>query len=90
MSAVLKDPRASLRPMREHDLAKVFAIERRSYDFPWSVGVFTDCLRVGYCCWTILADTDLAGYPGVPHSQYLRRPELPQAGLRDGPVRATA
>lgn len=62
MSAVLEDPCASLRPMREHDIASVFAIERRSYDFPWSVGVFTDCLRVGYCCWTIVENTELAGY----------------------------
>ena len=62
VSAVLEDPRATLRPMREHDLPKVFAIERRSYDFPWSVSVFTDCLRVGYCCWTIVEERDLAGY----------------------------
>lgn len=62
MSAVLEDACANLRPMREHDIPAVFAIERRSYDFPWSVGVFTDCLRVGYCCWTIVADTELAGY----------------------------
>jgi len=48
--------------MREHDIPSVVAIERRSYDFPWSVGVFTDCLRVGYCCWTIAEDTVLAGY----------------------------
>jgi [ribosomal protein S18]-alanine N-acetyltransferase len=40
----------------------VVAIERRSYDFPWSVGVFSDCLCVGYCCWTLVAGKDLAGY----------------------------
>ncbi len=62
VSAVLKDARATLRPMREHDIPNVFGIERRSYDFPWSVSVFTDCLRVGYCCWTIAVDTELAGY----------------------------
>ena len=62
MSAVRKGACATLRPMREHDIPSVVAIERRSYDFPWSVGVFTDCLRVGYCCWTIVEDTVLAGY----------------------------
>lgn len=48
--------------MREHDIPGVYAIERRSYDFPWSAGVFSDCLRVGYCCWTIADSATLAGY----------------------------
>lgn len=30
------------------DLPSVLAIERASYDFPWSEGIFRDCLRVGY------------------------------------------
>ena len=48
--------------MREHDIQHVFAIERRSYDFPWSIRVFSDCLHLGYCCWTIFEDQDLIGY----------------------------
>ncbi len=62
MSAVAANPVPTLRPMREHDLARVHAIERRSYDFPWSLGVFSDCLRVGYCCWVVVAKSDIAGY----------------------------
>ncbi|MFT4581910.1 MAG: ribosomal-protein-alanine N-acetyltransferase [Gammaproteobacteria bacterium] len=62
MSSAVDLPAPFLRPMREHDLARVSIIEQRAYGFPWSIGVFADCLRVGYCCWTIWAENDLAGY----------------------------
>ena len=62
MSAALENSPPLLRLMREHDLARVSMIEQRSYDFPWSVGVFADCLRVGYCCWTIGNEHEMAGY----------------------------
>lgn len=48
--------------MREHDLPQVVAIEQRAYEFPWSLGIFADCLRVGYCCWTLALDDEVAGY----------------------------
>jgi ribosomal-protein-alanine N-acetyltransferase len=57
VSAILKDSPPQLRPMREHDLQRVIGVEQRSYEFPWSIGIFADCLRVGYCCW-VLADGD--------------------------------
>jgi ribosomal-protein-alanine N-acetyltransferase len=37
--------------MRESDLGMVMRIEREAYAFPWSEGIFRDCLRAGYCCW---------------------------------------
>lgn len=37
--------------MRPDDLTAVLAIERSSYGFPWSKGIFLDCLRMGYSCW---------------------------------------
>ena len=40
-------PQVQLRPMAEEDLARVSAVERESYSFPWSEGIFRDCLRVG-------------------------------------------
>jgi ribosomal-protein-alanine N-acetyltransferase len=48
--------------MREHDLPQVVAIEQQAYEFPWSLGIFKDCLRVGYCCWTLAFDDAVAGY----------------------------
>ena len=62
MSAVLEDTSSTVRPMREHDLARVHAREQRAYQFPWSVGVFTDCLRVGYSCWIISNEESIVGY----------------------------
>ncbi len=53
MSAQLKDPLLGIRPMREEDLTAVIAIELQMYEFPWTLGIFRDCLRAGYCCWVI-------------------------------------
>ena len=53
MSAVLKDELLEIRPMRDADLAMVLDIEREAYAFPWSEGIFRDCLRAGYCCWVV-------------------------------------
>lgn len=53
MSAVLKDEPLAMRPMRDMDLAMVLEIEREAYAFPWSEGIFRDCLRAGYCCWVV-------------------------------------
>ena len=39
------------RPMNQDDLDGVMSIEREVYDYPWSDGIFRDCLRAGYCCW---------------------------------------
>ena len=52
----------SIRTMRHEDLAHVSDIERRSYDFPWSHGVFRDCLLAGYQCVVLDRDNEVAGY----------------------------
>jgi ribosomal-protein-alanine N-acetyltransferase len=52
----------SIRTMRHEDLAHVSDIERRSYDFPWSHGVFRDCLLAGYQCVVLDRDGEVAGY----------------------------
>ncbi|MCU7851700.1 MAG: ribosomal protein S18-alanine N-acetyltransferase [Candidatus Thiodiazotropha sp. (ex Monitilora ramsayi)] len=62
MSALLRDPLLSLRPMQQEDLAQVIPIEEAVYPFPWTLGIFQDCLRVGYCCWVILLDDVVIGY----------------------------
>jgi len=51
-----------IRAMRHEDLPHVSSIERRSYDFPWSHGVFRDCLLAGYQCIVLERDGDVAGY----------------------------
>lgn len=52
----------NIRPMHELDIPLVGAIERAGYQFPWSEGIFRDCLRVGYVCRVVEVDGDLAGY----------------------------
>lgn len=51
-----------IRPMHELDVPLVVAIERAGYQFPWSEGIFRDCLRVGYICRVIDCGGEMAGY----------------------------
>ncbi len=62
MSAILKAPLPRFRPMQSEDLDRVAEIERQVYEFPWSRGIFGDCLRVGYSCWVMQLDGAIAGY----------------------------
>lgn len=50
------------RPMSLADVPAVANVERASYAFPWSEGVFRDCVRVGYFCRVIEAAGEVAGY----------------------------
>lgn len=62
MSAVVEQAPPRLRAMRRADLAAVVAIERDNYPFPWSEGVFRDCLRVGYYCRVLDTERGVGGY----------------------------
>jgi ribosomal-protein-alanine N-acetyltransferase len=62
MSAVMQPGQHAVRPMTQGDLAAVMAIERVQYRFPWTERIFADCLRVGYHCWVVEAEGELAGY----------------------------
>ena len=52
----------SLRPMREGDLDAVMAIEQRAYPFPWTRGIFRDCLKSGYPSWVMTEHGLVIGY----------------------------
>ncbi|MCB1744924.1 MAG: ribosomal protein S18-alanine N-acetyltransferase [Gammaproteobacteria bacterium] len=52
----------ALRPMLETDVLNVLKVERAAYQFPWSEGIFRDCLRVGYCCWVLEFDSRIRGF----------------------------
>ena len=51
-----------LRTMIHDDISEVSDIERRSYDFPWSHGVFHDCLLAGYSCVVLVREVRVVGY----------------------------
>jgi len=61
-AAELLLPEVLIRPMRATDVADVVAIERASYQFPWSEGIFRDCLRVGYVCRVVTASRQVIAY----------------------------
>jgi len=39
---------SQIRPMRQADIDAVMDIEQRAYEFPWTAGIFRDCLRIGH------------------------------------------
>ena len=55
-------PDVLIRPMAESDVSDVIAVERASYQFPWSEGIFRDCLRVGYVCRVVTTNDTIIGY----------------------------
>ncbi|MEX1082296.1 MAG: ribosomal protein S18-alanine N-acetyltransferase [Halofilum sp. (in: g-proteobacteria)] len=48
--------------MRMSDLPDVLTVEHQGYRYPWSKGIFEDCLRVGYCCLVAELDGAVAGH----------------------------
>ena len=55
-------PELVIRAMRGSDVSDVVAIERGSYQFPWSEGIFRDCLRVGYVCRVVTVSRQVMAY----------------------------
>lgn len=64
MSAILQSPASeyNFRKMREDDLDEVIAIEESVYQFPWTRGIFHDCLNVGYFCWVMQHQQKIIAY----------------------------
>ena len=51
-----------VRPLLESDLSAIMTIEQRACRFPWTIGIFRDCLKMGYLCWGLEISTCLIGY----------------------------
>ncbi len=62
MSAVVAGNAAQIRPLLAGDLDAVMEIEKRAYAYPWTRRIFSDCLRVGYCCWCYALGEEIRGY----------------------------
>lgn len=56
MSAILQESRLTVRRITAADLDVVYANELAAYSHPWTRGILSDCLRVGYHC--MLAELD--------------------------------
>jgi ribosomal-protein-alanine N-acetyltransferase len=62
MSAVINMSPDRIRSMTQSDLDAVMAIETAIYDYPWTRGIFQDCMRVGYHCHVFQQDHDIKAY----------------------------
>lgn len=74
--------------MQDADLEAIMEIERRSYPYPWTRLIFSDCLRAGYSCWICERQGVIEGYGvtsiGAGESHLLNlcvRPESQQQGI---------
>ncbi len=88
MSAILAYHGPGMRPLTVADLDAVMEIENRAYEFPWTRGILSDCLRVGYCCWCYVSEDGIQGYgvmsvaAGESHILNLTvRPESQRQGI---------
>lgn len=61
MNACL-EPEPTLRRMRPGDVERVMQVECAAYAFPWTAGIFRDCMRVGYGCWVLECERRLVGH----------------------------
>ncbi len=63
----------TIRSMTYGDLKQVIDVETRAYPHPWTLGIFRDCLRVGYQAWVLTMERSVIGYgvmmqsPGEAH-----------------------
>jgi [ribosomal protein S18]-alanine N-acetyltransferase len=55
-------PELMFRSANESDVPAIMGIERQSYIFPWTEGIFRDCLRVNYTCRVVEIGASIAGY----------------------------
>ena len=62
---MIADPKALhplIRKMHVGDLSRVVEIEESAYPFPWTRGIFADCIQVGYSCSALQVGSRLIGY----------------------------
>jgi ribosomal-protein-alanine N-acetyltransferase len=58
----MKTALLSFRPMLEEDLPVVLGIEAAAYEFPWTMTIFEDCLKMGYSTWLLERDARIIAY----------------------------
>ena len=61
MNAQVSDA-SQMRPMQQADIEVVDAIEQRAYEFPWTAGIFRDCLKSGHQAWVLDCRAGIIGY----------------------------
>ena len=62
MSALPDKKHPLIRRLTVEDVDRIYQIEMLAYPFPWSRGLFVECLRAGYSLFGLQLGKDLAGY----------------------------
>ena len=52
----------AIRLMRDDDVPGIMKIEERAYAYPWTAGIFRDCIRAGYCCYVLEKNAEIRAY----------------------------
>ena len=52
----------SFRRMDVGDIDTVMLVENQVYEYPWTSGIFSDCIRVGYECWLALMEEEVIAH----------------------------
>jgi ribosomal-protein-alanine N-acetyltransferase len=58
----LDAPLADPRPMDVDDLDSVVANEFSSYAFPWTRGIFLDCIKSRHECWVVCVEDEIVAH----------------------------
>ncbi|HET8897319.1 MAG TPA: ribosomal protein S18-alanine N-acetyltransferase [Rhodanobacteraceae bacterium] len=48
--------------MQRDDIPTVMRVETAAYEFPWTSGIFRDCINVGHECWVLARGGRLLGH----------------------------
>ncbi len=56
------DLESGFREMLLEDIPEIMDIENSIYSHPWSQGIFSDCIGVGYNCWVYIEQNILLAY----------------------------
>ena len=51
-----------IRPMTAQDINAVMEVEKSAYVFPWTKGIFADCIRVNYECWVATSNEEIIAH----------------------------
>jgi ribosomal-protein-alanine N-acetyltransferase len=62
LSAQLQSLHPVIRALRPEDVEDIMAIELASYPYPWTRGIFSECLRIGYGCFGLQLGSELVAY----------------------------
>jgi ribosomal-protein-alanine N-acetyltransferase len=62
LSAIPDKKHPLIRRLTLEDVDRIYQIELLAYPFPWSRGLFVECLRAGYSFFGLQLGKDLAGY----------------------------